>query len=129
MAWIYDQRGMLLHPDKGVFSSKSYGHSFTGYSGKGDGLNNPNMEYAQDVGPIPKGVYVINAPQDSDHGPYALSLTPDAANKMYKRSGFMIHGDELAHPGEHLASQGCIIVPRAVREIVWESGDRELQVV
>jgi hypothetical protein len=37
-----------------------------------------------------------------------------------------MHGDSKEHPG--CASQGCIILPRPVREQVWHSGDRELEV-
>jgi hypothetical protein len=38
-----------------------------------------------------------------------------------------MHGDSKAHPGS--ASHGCVILPRATREEVWQSGDRELEVV
>jgi len=33
----------------------------------------------------------------------------------------------IEHPGA--ASEGCIIVARPIREQVWESGDRKLQVI
>ena len=38
-----------------------------------------------------------------------------------------MHGDSIEHPGA--ASEGCIIVARPIREQVWESGDRKLQVI
>lgn len=98
-----------------------------GYSGRGKGKNNPAMQSVPGEGPIPQGVYCIGAPFDSlEHGPFALPLTPDAANTMFGRTGFLMHGDSLEHPG--CASQGCIIMPRAVREAVANSGDRELRV-
>jgi hypothetical protein len=69
------------------------------------------------VGPIPVGLYQIGAPQDTpEHGPYVLRLIPDAGNTMWGRAGFLIHGDEVAHIGEHLASRGCVILHRATRE-------------
>lgn len=40
---------------------------------------------------------------------------------------FRIHGDSIRAPGT--ASHGCIILPRAIRDRIWASGDRALQVV
>jgi hypothetical protein len=102
----------------------------TGYAGVGIGLNEPELQSEPFVGPIPEGLYLIGEPRDTiKHGPYALPLTPDAANEMYGRSDMMVHGDEIAHPGQHLASEGCIILPRPIREQIWASGDRALNVV
>jgi Protein of unknown function (DUF2778) len=100
-----------------------------GYSGaEPNGKNNPAMQEVHDVGPIPQGHYTIDAPFDSTlHGPYALPLIPASANEMFGRSGFLCHGDSVEHPGA--ASEGCIIMPRPVRQAIWQSGDRELQVV
>ena len=70
----------------------------------------------------------VGAPEDNvTHGPYKLALTPDPANQMFGRSGFLMHGDILEHPG--CASEGCIIMPRDVREKMWESEDHALAVV
>ena len=119
--WIYEQ-------STGRLSSTETGFSAIGYSGSGAGKNNSTMQSVRDVGPIPCGIYAISAPFDSpEHGPYALRLWPDAANNMFGRSGFLMHGDSLEHPG--CASQGCVIMPRDVRQKVWESFDRELRVV
>lgn len=98
-----------------------------GYSGAGTGKNNPDMQAEHNIGPIPRGEYKIGAPCDTKtHGPFVLSLTPDAQNTMCGRSGFLIHGDSIEHPGT--ASQGCIILARGARESIWESGDRALSV-
>lgn len=118
--WTYEQlTGRLLH----------YGAEVAiGYAGAGDGKNNPDMQGVHNVGPLPVGRYTICAPCDTQtHGPYVLRLTPDAKNDMCGRAGFLIHGDSVQHPGT--ASQGCIIMPRAVRERVWNSGDRDFEVV
>ena len=99
-----------------------------GYAGAGDGKNNPAMQDVQNVGPIPRGLYTIGDPCDTEsHGPYVLDLTPDAENEMFGRSAFLIHGDSVSKPGT--ASRGCIILPRKVREQIWASGDRELEVI
>ena len=119
--WLYIQAtGELVSAAGEVVS--------TGYSGAGAGKNNPSMQEVIDVGPIPQGLYGIEAPIDSPiHGPYALPLVPDARNDMFGRAGFLIHGDSIDHPG--FASEGCIIQPLAAREQVWDSGDHQLQVV
>lgn len=119
MTWKYDQEsGDLYLNDKFVSS---------GYSGAGDGKNNPAMQDVHNVGPIPRGEYEIGSPSDTKtHGPYVLHLTPAETNDMHGRSGFLIHGDSVVHPGT--ASEGCIILPRTVRERIWESGDIALTV-
>ncbi|HYE46677.1 MAG TPA: hypothetical protein VEA44_12995, partial [Caulobacter sp.] len=52
---------------------------------------------------------------------------PDDVHEATGRSAFRIHGDSVRAPGT--ASKGCIILPRAVREAIWRSGDRDLEVV
>ena len=54
-------------------------------------------------------------------------MTPDPANEMFGRSGFLIHGDSLMHPG--CASRGCIVLARPSREAIAQSGDQDLEVV
>lgn len=88
----------------------------TGYSGFEQGKNNPALQAIHDVGPIPEGLYTIGAPHDltgGPHGPYVLPLTPDPANIMHGRNGFLLHGDSLEEPG--FASRGCIIQTHSVR--------------
>lgn len=118
--WTYEQStGRLLHDNERIA---------IGYSGAEDGKNNPALQDQHNVGPIPVGNYSIGAPVDTvTHGPYVLPLTPDAGNEMFGRAGFLMHGDSVVHPGT--ASQGCIIMPRMVREQVWNSGDNGLTVV
>jgi len=45
---------------------------------------------------------------------------------MYGRSGFMIHGDSQKHPSQ--ASEGCIVLDFAFREIITRSGITLLRV-
>jgi hypothetical protein len=99
-----------------------------GYSGSPAGKNNLNKQDVPCVGPIPRGTYRIGEPfSSSEHGPWAMHLEPDAANEMFGRSGFLLHGDSIEHPG--CASEGCIIMPRPVREKVWKSQDHRLSVI
>ena len=118
--WVWSQGGGTLSKD-GKERAK-------GYAGKGLGKNNPLMESVKNTGPIPKGMWRIEAPVDTEeNGPYVLRLTPFAETDTKGRGGFLIHGDSKAHPGE--ASRGCIILGRKVREEIWTSGDHSLEVV
>jgi hypothetical protein len=117
--WTYEQKtGNLLKGDSIIA---------TGYAGYGPGKNNPEFECVKNTGPLPRGQYTINAPYNSKKvGNYALILTPDIHNNMFGRDDFRIHGDSIASPGT--ASQGCIILPLAIRQLIWRSGDRGLEV-
>jgi hypothetical protein len=119
--WTYAQKtGELLQDGR---------HVASGYSGFDNGKNNPDMQALHDVGPIPQGEWTIVGPpvNTAEHGPYVLTLEPANGTNTFGRSGFLMHGDSIEAPG--CASHGCVIMPRAVREQVWNSGDRELQVV
>lgn len=116
--WTYHQKtGDIFKPDGSLLG--------TGYSGHGEGRNNPAMEAVVKTGPIPVGKWAISNPHLSPHtGPFTLDLTPDG-HDAHGRSAFKLHGDNAAHD----ASEGCIILARALREVVWLSGDHELEVV
>jgi Tlde1 domain len=119
--WIYLQNtGELYHDGKLIA---------TGYSGHGDGKNNPQKQGEHNVGPIPCGEWEICGPpvNTPGHGPFVLRLTPRPETKTFGRDGFLIHGDSIADPGT--ASQGCVILSRIVRDRIWQSGDRCLYVL
>jgi len=105
----------------------------TGYAGGAcgqypDAVNNPAMCDRHGIGPLPPGLYRMGQPVDhSTLGPFAIPLTPDPSNQMYGRADFYVHGDAVGHPGA--ASDGCIIMPREVRELLNQSQDREIRVV
>jgi hypothetical protein len=99
-----------------------------GYSGHGAGVNSPAMQQVHEIGPIPRGVWSIGAPYDSDKtGPFTLPLIAANIDLCFGRSDFRIHGDSKEHPGE--ASHGCIILPRATRERINAEADRRIEVV
>jgi len=106
----------------------------SGYSGKGNGLNNPYDQDIQgekgksDAGPIPAGNYTIGKMFDNTGktGPGSMRLTPDAGNEMNGRSGFLIHGDNSKH--NFSASEGCIILSRSARDAISSSGITRLEV-
>ena len=87
------------------------------------------MQAGADVGPIPQGTWTIIGPPNNTryHGPYVLRWQPTPGTDTFGRSGFLVHGDSIESPG--CASKGCVILPRAIREKVWNSGDRDLEVL
>jgi hypothetical protein len=120
-AWTYAQKTGELQQDGKQIA--------TGYSGAGTGKNNPEMEKVHNVGPIPQGDWKIVGPpvNTTDHGPYVLTLKPAPDTLTFGRGGFLLHGDSKESPG--CASHGCVILPLAIREQVWKSGDPDLEVV
>ena len=110
--WLYVQStGGLYRPD-GSFCAQCY-------SGREEGLNNPAMQQVKDVGPLPVGIYGIGT-VDEEKGPLTIHLTPDPANTMFGRSGFLIHGDN--HLANHTASEGCIVAPNGARYEISSAG-------
>jgi len=122
--WTYNQNTGWLDKN-GILVSKNC------YSGFGEGVNNPAAESIENVGPIPAGFWTISGPpfDDPEHGPYCLRLSPNPGTVTFGRSGFLMHGDEVEHAGEHLASHGCIVADYVTRQRVYQSGDTELEVI
>jgi hypothetical protein len=121
MTWKFQQStGNLYDPTMKVI--------FVGWAGQGKGMNNPAMQDVSGIGPLPQGSYTIGDPHDSPHtGPYTMDLTPDPSNEMFGRSLFRIHGAAVVDP--QLSSSGCIIMPRPVREKIFNSGDKTIDVI
>lgn len=121
MSWRFEiETGRMYWPD-----GRLAGH---GYSGNGEGMNNPEMQDAKAHGPIPRGYYSMQMPFNSpEHGPVTIRLIPFSGNEMYDRDGFLIHGDKIGAPGT--ASKGCIIMPHDVRVLMGSDGDKLLRVV
>lgn len=120
MSWTYQQStGELTSPEGAIYN---------GYSGHGEGENNPKMQKLKLVGPIPIGTYTIGpAYHDPHKGPCVMRLTPDPDNEMFGRSGFLIHGDSSKH--DDSASEGCIIMGPVTRPKIAESDDKILKVI
>jgi hypothetical protein len=117
MSWVFSQSTGKLSFNNAVVG--------TGYSGTGEGRDNPAMQAVRNVGPIPQGVYTIGPPHDTKtHGPFVMALTPAPGTKTFGRSGFLIHGDNKRHDASH----GCIILGPQLRHRIWSSGDRSIQV-
>lgn len=96
---------------------------FSGYAGghggkNPEGVNNPDMDHIPNVGPLPKGRYLIGHLHTAEtdgkdwighFGPSYIRLTPEPKNEMHGRSGFLVHwdrADRAQHPRS--GSDGCI---------------------
>jgi hypothetical protein len=91
-----------------------------GYSGHGEGRNNPAMQGVPRVGPIPVGRYRIGQAYPHPRlGPCVMNLDPLPGTDTLGRSLFRIHGDNARHD----ASEGCIILGPAIRRQVSETRD------
>lgn len=98
-----------------------------GYAGNGLDKNKPTSEKKSGHGPLPRGLYKITTVTDSPNtGPFSIVLEPEPGTEMFGRSAFRIHGDNITTPGT--ASDGCIVLPRNLREKIWDSGERLLTV-
>lgn len=98
-----------------------------GYSGHGVGLDNPDKEDMQNIGPIPRGDWKITRWDDhhGDKGPQVAVLSP-VGHDAHGRSAFLIHGDNAQL--NHTASHGCIIASRVIRDALRASKETELLV-
>lgn len=110
---IYSQGGATLRCTNDITGQQYL--SCNGYAGNGPGLNNPQAQGQQNVGPLPQGDYMVGG-FTTRRGPATRRLTPDPSNNMQGRAGFLIHGDNAAQ--NNTASEGCIIVPRDCRDAI-----------
>lgn len=115
---FYYQKSGKLIADDGVLMC-------VGYSGHGEGKNNPDMQNVKAVGPIPRGEYTIGRAYDSKRtGPLTIILIPSVNNEMFGRGDFRMHGDSINDPGN--ASNGCIVIPRSIRYKIIKGTDKKL---
>ena len=116
--WTYQQSdGELLHD--GEFIG-------TGYSGAGDGRNNPAQEAVQNAGPIPRGLYMIAPARFSERlGPIVMNLDPLPDTDVFGRTVFRIHGDSANHDASH----GCVVLGPSIRRLIADSPDKNLTVI
>lgn len=117
--WTYSQStGILSHTDEPVGK---------GYSGHGEGLNNPKLQMVHNLGPIPQGMWDIGQFFDDKHlGPCVSALKPTSQD-CFGRGGFFIHGDNKSV--NHTASDGCIILPLILRKLIRDSDETQITVV
>lgn len=124
--WIY-------HQGSGILQSPELLYVTAGYSGHGEGLNNPDAQDIHDIGPVPRGDWIIGKgwrhpllgpvamPLRWVRGPCGEPVVPNG------RFGFYIHGDNSK--GDRSASNGCIVLDHPWRVLIDASTDRALRVV
>lgn len=115
MRYFYSRYwGILALKNPETFTEPQDCETIKGFGYSGVALNDVHKENISNVGPLPHGSYTITKVyDDAARGRHTCVLTPASTNKMYGRSGFLIHGDT---PSEsHNASDGCIIMPLWIR--------------
>jgi RHS repeat-associated protein len=97
-----------------------------GYSGNGNGRNNPAMQSTPNVGPTPQGTYNIGAGHYSPNtGPNTMNLTPQPGTDTFGRDLIRIHGNNATNNASH----GCAIAGPDIRNQINNSTDRVLNVI
>ena len=88
----------------------------TGWSGNGDGKNNPAMQDVHSVGPLPQGVYKVCEWEYEHNGlGHDVVAILQVEGETFGRDGFFIHGPAINSEHYGQESKGCIVVPREGR--------------
>jgi len=120
--WRYEQETGRLTTPWGSPCGK-------GYSGHGDGLNNPKMERIAGVGPIPRGRYTICAAYADSHlGPYVMPLAPINGTNTFGRTGFLVSGEPVTVEDERERLGESVVLTFMARSVLYATSDRELEV-
>jgi hypothetical protein len=101
----------------------------TGWSGHGEGKNNPLMQSVHNVGPLPQGLYKVGVWEDHPHLGHMVAHLSMVDGKDFGRDGFFIHGPSKDKDKYGEESQGCIVVPRPDRQKVHDLNPQCVQVV
>lgn len=119
--WIYKQAtGELFDPEGELVG--------VGYSGAPGHVNDTAAEEIPAVGPCPRGLYRFSRSFEDGHlGKIVMALSPVAPFNAFHRFLLRIHGDNAK--GNRSASEGCIVLGKALRMMMDASTDRLLQVV
>jgi hypothetical protein len=122
--WTWKQKpGEMLHNADHV----AYGYAGGNCGKSPEGKNNPALQNLAKVGPLPQGKYTFGQPIQQSHlGPFAIPLIPSPDNQMFGRDDFYCHGDTTPSGN---ASEGCIILARAIRNMIAASPDKDLEVI
>lgn len=122
--YTYSQRNGVL--------TRGSAYLGTGFSGRDEGYNNPDLEAEHDVGPIPRGKWMIGAPiTHPELGSLAMPLAPQSGVNPFGRTGFYMHGWSVDPAKKLESSHGCICMAHPVRVGIAASltEDNQLEVV
>jgi non-ribosomal peptide synthetase component E (peptide arylation enzyme) len=124
--WTFEiVTGKMYAPDGNYVGS---GYAGGNLGRNPEAINNPFKQDQHNIGPLPAGMYTFGEWLDKHPklGKDVFSLAPDKDNVMYGRSGFYCHGDTVK---PRCASEGCIVMPNAVRKAMYNSDCHRLKVM
>jgi len=120
MTYHYYQNTGRFHGGSG-----NYEINTKGYSGQGEGYNNPAKQCVVNTGPLPATTYklasCVNVMHETTQRPCAFYLDPQKPSEMCGRSAFFIHGCACCTSGDDTnpptagCSAGCIVLSYANR--------------
>ena len=94
-----------------------------GYSGRGEGKNNPRLQDVRDVGPIPEGFWTMKSVQQTPTQ-VSIWLEPYPGSPVFNFDrdpmSFLIHGDYKDPKKKGKASKGCPIFDKEYRDKIAE---------
>lgn len=127
--WVYHQSTGNLYLADNEDARSFVAH---GYSGALGHVDRTESEGLVAKGPIPRGLWRMDAPADHERlGRVAIGLQAADPKTALKRSGFFVHGDN--YRGDGSASTGCIILDRSTRELMkalyWSFNCRSILVI
>lgn len=112
----------------GLIQDEAGNHLALGWSGRGDGKNNPRMQDIRCEGPLPQGLYRVGPWHDHPRlGPMVAELH-QIEGETFGRSEFFIHGPSSKPDHYGQESMGCIVVPRPGRTKVKDLGPELVRV-
>ncbi len=128
LAAAADKLTNLYQQSTGRFTDPTGRLIGVGYSGRGSGLNNPQLQMVPTKGPIPQGLYKIGPAETHPKlGPMVMAITPYGEQELFGRAGFFIHGDNQGM--NYTASEGCIILSHEARAALAASENKRLRVI
>ena len=109
---------LTFSQSSGLITDEAGEHVALGWSGRGEGKDNPAQQDIRCQGPLPQGLYRVGTwGQHPRLGPLVAHLE-QIEGETFGRDAFYIHGPSSVNYGQE--SMGCIVVPRVGRQRVHD---------
>lgn len=104
----------------GQFWDHNGNEYYLGYAGSltGNGKNDPEKQHVRNVGPLPRGLYLMEEVSHHDKFKRCIRLVPEDESIMFNRDAFYIHGFSSKKPDD--SSLGCPIMSKNWRHALCD---------